>query len=115
MNAMRLTERRSGAPKTRSSVRVSASLAHIRVDSTSIEESPFIARPRALDVPRGGESILSITDLVQYLRVRLAREEGQTMAEYGIVLAVITVGVIVALGVLSGAIQGALTAVSNRL
>jgi Flp pilus assembly pilin Flp len=37
------------------------------------------------------------------------------MAEYGIVLAVITVGVIVALGVLSGAIQGALEAVSNRL
>jgi Flp pilus assembly pilin Flp len=58
---------------------------------------------------------LSISDLVQYLRVRLAVEEGQTMAEYGIVLAVITVGVIGVLGVLSGAIQGALTAVSNRL
>jgi Flp pilus assembly pilin Flp len=58
---------------------------------------------------------LSTSDLVSYLRARFAREEGQTMAEYGIVLAVITVGVIVALGVLSGAIQGALEAVSNRL
>jgi Flp pilus assembly pilin Flp len=37
------------------------------------------------------------------------------MAEYGIVLAVITVGVIVALGVLSGAIQGALNAVAGTL
>ncbi len=37
------------------------------------------------------------------------------MAEYGIVLAVITVGVIGVLGVLSGAIQGALQAVSDRL
>jgi Flp pilus assembly pilin Flp len=56
-----------------------------------------------------------MTDLIEYLRVRLTREEGQTMAEYGIVLAVITVGVIVALGVLSGAIQGALNAVANTL
>ncbi|MBA3734208.1 MAG: Flp family type IVb pilin [Actinobacteria bacterium] len=52
---------------------------------------------------------------MQYRRVRLAVEEGQTMAEYGIVLAVITVGVIGVLGVLSGAIQGALQAVSDRL
>jgi Flp pilus assembly pilin Flp len=94
---------------------VSTSIAHIRVDSTQSQEPAFTARPRALETPKGGESTLSITDLVQYLRVRFAREEGQTMAEYGIVLAVITVGVIVALGVLSGAIQGALTAVSNRL
>jgi Flp pilus assembly pilin Flp len=64
---------------------------------------------------RGGESILSIPDLLTYLRARFAAEEGQTMAEYGIVLAVITVGVIVALGVLSGAIQGALNAVATRL
>jgi Flp pilus assembly pilin Flp len=73
------------------------------------------ARARALELPKGGESILSISDLVQYLRVRLAVEEGQTMAEYGIVLAVITVGVLGVLGVLSGAITGALQAVSDRL
>ena len=66
-------------------------------------------------MPRGGESILSITDLYEYLRVRFAREEGQTMAEYGVVLAVITVAAIVALGVLSGAITGAMNAVSARL
>ena len=42
-------------------------------------------------------------------------EEGQTMAEYGVVLAVITAGIIVALGFLSGAISGALDAVSAML
>jgi Flp pilus assembly pilin Flp len=77
--------------------------------------TPSIARTSALELPKGGESILSTTDLVQYLRVRLAVEEGQTMAEYGIVLAVITVGVLGVLGVLSGAITGALQAVSDRL
>jgi Flp pilus assembly pilin Flp len=56
-----------------------------------------------------------MTDLINYLRVRLAREEGQTMAEYGIVLAVITVGVIVALTALSGGIGSALDAVTSRL
>ena len=58
---------------------------------------------------------MTLTDLIQYLRVRFAREEGQTMAEYGVVLAVITVAAIVALGVLSGAITGAIQAVSDRL
>jgi Flp pilus assembly pilin Flp len=79
------------------------------------DENFHCARPARARDAEGGESILSITDLVQYLRVRFAAEEGQTMAEYGIVLAVITVGVIVALGVLSGAIQGALNAVATRL
>jgi Flp pilus assembly pilin Flp len=59
--------------------------------------------------------MLPITDLYTYLRARFAREEGQTMAEYGVVLAVITVAAIVALGVLSGAITGAMNTVSSRL
>jgi len=45
----------------------------------------------------------------------LKEEEGQTMAEYGIVLAVITVGVVLALGFLSGRIQTAISAVGSRL
>jgi Flp pilus assembly pilin Flp len=52
--------------------------------------------------------MLSLTDLSNYLRARFGVEEGQTMAEYGVVLAVITVAVIVALGLLSGAIAAAL-------
>ncbi len=43
------------------------------------------------------------------------REEGQTMAEYGVVLAVITLAVIVALGALSGKIGDAFNAVASKL
>ena len=45
----------------------------------------------------------------------LKREEGQTMAEYGVVLAVITIGVVAALGLLSGAITGAIEQVIGFL
>ena len=43
------------------------------------------------------------------------REDGQTMAEYGVVLAVITLGVVVALGLLSGAISNAINSVIGFL
>jgi Flp pilus assembly pilin Flp len=49
------------------------------------------------------------------LRAAAQREEGQTMAEYGVVLAVITLGVIVALGALALAITGKLNAVTTKL
>jgi Flp pilus assembly pilin Flp len=42
-------------------------------------------------------------------------EEGQTMAEYGVVLAVITIGVVVALGLLSGSISSAINEVRTHL
>lgn len=43
------------------------------------------------------------------------REEGQTMAEYGVVLAVIAIGVVVALTALSGGISGAINRVVGNL
>jgi Flp pilus assembly pilin Flp len=43
------------------------------------------------------------------------REEGQTMAEYGVVLAVITLVVVVAITALSGAIKGAIDSVTSIL
>lgn len=52
------------------------------------------------------------------IQTRLAEvrsEEGQTMAEYGVVLAVITGGIILALTLLSGAIGTALDAVRGML
>ncbi|MCA1564019.1 MAG: Flp family type IVb pilin [Acidobacteria bacterium] len=45
------------------------------------------------------------TDLIHYLRARFQGEGGQTMAEYGVVLAVITVLIVGALLALSGAIK----------
>ena len=58
---------------------------------------------------------MSFKDLVLYLRARYGSEEGQTMAEYGVVLAVIALGVVVALGLLSGAISGAISKVTTFL
>jgi Flp pilus assembly pilin Flp len=56
--------------------------------------------------------------MIQYLQSLLfeAREEaGQTMAEYAVVLAVITLVVVAAITALSGAISADLTKVTNIL
>ena len=45
----------------------------------------------------------------------LTREDGQTMAEYGVVLAVITIAVFGALALLSGDVVNALTRVAGYL
>jgi Flp pilus assembly pilin Flp len=58
---------------------------------------------------------VTFTDLVTYLRARFGVEEGQTMAEYGVVLAVITALIVVALLALSGAIANALDTVRGYL
>ena len=52
---------------------------------------------------------------INLLRAASQREEGQTMAEYGVVLAVITVGIITALGALALAISGKLGTITNVL
>jgi Flp pilus assembly pilin Flp len=56
-----------------------------------------------------------MTELYFYLRGLAKREEGQTMAEYAVVLAVITVAIVAALTALSGNISDALGAVGDRL
>jgi Flp pilus assembly pilin Flp len=56
-----------------------------------------------------------MTIFTYWLNQIRAREEGQTMAEYGVVLAVITLGVVVALGFLSGAISDAIDSVISFL
>jgi Flp pilus assembly pilin Flp len=55
-----------------------------------------------------------VNDLTKFFTA-LRREEGQTMAEYGVVLAVIAVGVVLALTALSEAIQGAINEVIGWL
>ena len=94
---------------------MSTQLRRIRVDSTSSTTALHGAQ-RALETPKGGECIVwSFTDLVHYLRARFGIEEGQTMAEYGVVLAVITALVVVAILALSGAIAAALDRVRGYL
>jgi Flp pilus assembly pilin Flp len=57
-----------------------------------------------------------MTDLYFYLRGLVAREErGQTMAEYAVVLAVITVAVVAALIAFSGQITTAINNVGAKL
>jgi Flp pilus assembly pilin Flp len=58
---------------------------------------------------------MKLRDWIQLLRIQLHREDGQTMAEYGVVLAVITVGVVAAIGLLAVAISGKLGAVTSIL
>jgi Flp pilus assembly pilin Flp len=70
--------------------------------SSDVQRAGKRARSR-----KGGES--------RMFQSLIRREDGQTMAEYGVVLAVITLGIVVALGFLSGAISAALDAVTAIL
>jgi Flp pilus assembly pilin Flp len=58
---------------------------------------------------------MNLTDWFEFVRTNWKKNEGQTMAEYGVVLAVITVLIIGVLGTLSGKIQSTLQSVVNVL
>ncbi len=59
--------------------------------------------------------MLNVFVSLQNRLAELRNEEGQTMAEYGVVLAVITLVIVGTLLALSGAINGALNSVVNIL
>ena len=52
---------------------------------------------------------------LEYVRTNWPKEDGQTMAEYGVVLAVIVLGIVATLVLLAGGINGALNAVTGQL
>jgi Flp pilus assembly pilin Flp len=58
--------------------------------------------------------MLNLSELKRLLS-HLRGEQGQTMAEYGIVLAVITIAAVGVFTALSGGIQGAISNVTNIL
>jgi Flp pilus assembly pilin Flp len=58
---------------------------------------------------------MKLRDWIELLRTQLQREQGQTMAEYGVVIALITLGVVAAITTLALAISGKLGAVSTVL
>ena len=72
------------------------------------------------DDAKGGELVLKLlaftqafaADRVDALR---RREDGQTMAEYGVVLAVITLAVVAAISLLSDNVRSAIESVANIL
>jgi Flp pilus assembly pilin Flp len=61
----------------------------------------------------GGES--HMTDFLTRLFAEMRDEDGQTMAEYAVVLGVITVAVVAALTVLSGTISSVLSSVTAAM
>ena len=58
---------------------------------------------------------MTFSDWLQLARANARREEGQTMAEYGVVLAVITIGAVAVFTALSGGISGAISRVIGFL
>ena len=71
------------------------------------------------DDAKGGELVLKLFAFTQAFAANLdalrRREEGQTMAEYGVVLAVITLAVVAAISLLSDNVRSALESVANIL
>ena len=58
---------------------------------------------------------MTFSDLVELFKLARTREEGQTMAEYAVVLAVITVATVAVFTALSGGISGAINNVTGLL
>ena len=58
---------------------------------------------------------MTFSEWLQFARDYWRKEEGQTMAEYGVVLAVIAVTAVVAFTALSGGISGSIDKVTNLL
>jgi Flp pilus assembly pilin Flp len=55
-----------------------------------------------------------MTKLAAYVQTRVAREEGQTMAEYGVVLGVITVATVGAFALLGTHVTDVINLVTGR-
>jgi Flp pilus assembly pilin Flp len=58
---------------------------------------------------------MTFSEWMEFARANWRREEGQTMAEYGVVLAVITIGAVAVFTALSGGISGAINRVVGFL
>ncbi len=57
--------------------------------------------------------MLTFSELVELVKTARKREEGQTMAEYAVVLAVITVATVAVFTTLAGGISAAITKVTG--
>jgi Flp pilus assembly pilin Flp len=58
---------------------------------------------------------MTLSEWLNLARAAWRKQEGQTMAEYGVILAVITVGIVAALTALSTGVQDAVTGVVKYL
>ena len=88
-------------------------LAH--ASRTSDRPKPVASTVVSFDCSKGGENEMTFSEWFNFVRAICTKEEGQTMAEYGVVLAVITVLIVGTLTALSGGINGALSKVTGYL
>jgi Flp pilus assembly pilin Flp len=115
--------RACGTPQregTFNSVSCNASRLKIRRAQQQQSGAPRLRRSPAQqcmrsDAVEGGDFYMTFSDLRAYLNARFAIEEGQTMAEYGVVLTVIAVGTVLAFTALKTGIAGAITNVVSNL
>jgi Flp pilus assembly pilin Flp len=83
----------------------------------STEHNSSKRHRRLADHAKGGELVLKLFAFTQAFAMDALRrrEEGQTMAEYGVVLAVITLAVVAAITLLSTNVQNAIEQVAGVL
>jgi Flp pilus assembly pilin Flp len=79
-----------------------------------LEECAYSAGPQARR-PKNRREVNQVLKIYEKLASYRVDEEGQTMAEYGVVLAVITIAVFGALGLLSGNIVNAVNRVAGYI
>jgi Flp pilus assembly pilin Flp len=97
---------------------VSNGFAGIRVNSNVTASKALWSSGAPEGTPyqaKGGESDMTLSQWINSIRARFQTDEGQTMAEYGVVLAVICVLTVAIFGTLSGGIQGAIQSVVDVL
>jgi pilus assembly protein Flp/PilA len=58
---------------------------------------------------------MEIRDLLELARIQLRREEGQTMTEYGVLLALIALAVIVAITTLGTTLNGVFQNIISKI
>jgi pilus assembly protein Flp/PilA len=58
---------------------------------------------------------MKLRDWFELVRIQLQREEGQTMAEYGLLIALVAIVLIVAIGAFSTALNGTFGKISAAL
>jgi Flp pilus assembly pilin Flp len=88
------------------------------VDQTAARDLSFqslVVRRSARASERKEVNSMTFSEWFELLRTHYRKEEGQTMAEYGVVLAVITIGAVAVFTALSGGISGALNRVIGLL
>jgi Flp pilus assembly pilin Flp len=56
-----------------------------------------------------------VNDFILRTHIRCTRDRGQTMAEYVVVLGIISVTILAALSLLTGSVSGAISSVSSRV